>query len=70
MSMTEQNQEDDMKSCEGCLFLRVLYGSWFWDDCITGERINGILVIDRIANARAEWGDCGPERKNYMPKQE
>lgn len=66
MSIAEQNQKCSIKSCEGCMFLSVLFGFWLWDDCIArGRNFYGILMIERVFNARAEWGHCGPERKNY-----
>lgn len=66
--MSVQMHEDNLESCAGCIFLDTsLFPEPFWGDCDARKKSYGI--VDRAPNARAPWGKCGPERKNWMAKQ-
>jgi len=68
--MANQNvKHEETGSCIGCVFFVPLFGDWHLGDCIAqGRTFDGVFIIDRIANARASWGHCGPGRRNYVPK--
>jgi hypothetical protein len=67
VSLLENNS---MESCEGCVYLDTsLFPKWWEGDCKAGGTThNGIPIIDRVRNARAEWGHCGPKRMEYATK--
>ena len=63
-------EQEESLSCKGCVHLDTsLFGDWYYGDCSEqGTNWIGMPIIERVYNARALWGHCGPERKNWKPK--
>jgi len=63
-------KQEEMLSCEECIHLETLFG-YNWTDgyChARGKAFNGLPMVERVFDARASQGNCGPERKNYTRK--
>jgi hypothetical protein len=62
-------KENQLESCEGCVHLDIsLFPNWWDGDCKAKGTINDIPIIERVHNARAEHGHCGPKRAYYLKR--